>query len=988
MRKILLSLIAVLFINSSAYCQTNLTVPTINATDVILSWDDGGCSQGNYILRYREDGAAWNQNPSITIPNTGGSQTYSLSGINISTTYNWRMKCGNGGSWVNGPDFTTLSTPPCDGPYVIPPPANIAGLNYLGTYNGSYYYESISTGYDWNSANSICISHGGNLAIITDMSENDSLHNWTTNSYNWIGLYQNLSSSNYIENNGGWEWVDGNTLSYINGGWIGFQNWDNNQPDNAGTGGSAPDAHHGLMQTDGSWDDFEGNAQKGFIMEVSRITQTITDFSPDPLTGYLQWSYDTLIITNTSSCDINIRPEFIISHPTSAITATDLLIQWESPLGWNVGTIPYQIDGNGDAYGFWGFPSNDSTGYILTAGLSQLMKIRVHFKNPSQSPPNGAPFGTYTADWTTYQVDSLGNILQTLAPSSSVSLTLSDCSNYSVIDSISTNNVSCNGLSDGDAEVALNSTGSGNYSFLWSNGQTAGSIGNLTAGTYTVIVTDIGLGCVDSMTTIITDPNLPSVSLIGTHITCNGADDGILNASVGGGSGQFDFIWTPSLPNQANQANLPPDAYSLNVVDLLCGDIASASYTITEPALLSSSIINPTDNTSCNPIICNGSFGLTLSGGTQPYVYSWASSSNTDSLRTDLCAGTYTITASDANSCNTFIESGTIADNPFSPYACVTGNDISCAGLTDGSAQASISTGGCGTISSLSYCASSPGTNDYANIELVRIIGDGDSIVNNTSGICDTYEDYTNQYTTLTPGQTYSITVNLGSCNPVGGTVDSAGIFIDWNLNGDFTDSGEKIAVFSGVPSPSINTISITVPNTAALGPTRMRIVSQAQINNQFYPDGPVSACAVGNFGTTYNQPWYGATEDYSIVISGSIPATYIWSNGDTTPSISGLSAGTYSCILTDLNGCSSTNSVIISEPSSILVAENTTDVSCSGYSDGTATLSISGGTPPYSENWNGNDSSALAVGVYYYTITDSAGCIYTDSVSISGPSP
>ena len=48
------------------------------------------------------------------------------------------------------------------------------------------------------------------------------------------------------------------------------------------------------------WDDFEGNAQKGFIMEVSRITQTITDFSPDPLTGYLQWAIDTLIITNTT----------------------------------------------------------------------------------------------------------------------------------------------------------------------------------------------------------------------------------------------------------------------------------------------------------------------------------------------------------------------------------------------------------------------------------------------------------------------------------------------------------------------------------------------------------------------------------------------------------------------------------------------------------------------------------------------------------------
>ena len=167
-----------------------------------------------------------------------------------------------------------------------------------------------------------------------------------------------------------------------------------------------------------------------------------------------------------------------------------------------------------------------------------------------------------------------------------------------------------------------------------------------------------------------------------------------------------------------------------------------------------------------------------------------------------------------------------IVNNPFSPNACITGNNISCNGLTDGTAMAQLTNGGCGVISTLSYCASAPGTNDYATIDLVRMIGDGDSIVNNTNGICDTYEDYTTQYATLTPGQTYSIDINLGTCSQVGGTVDSAGIFIDWNLDGDFTDIGEKIVSFSGVQSPSSHTQNITVPNTAASGPTRMRVIS------------------------------------------------------------------------------------------------------------------------------------------------------------------
>ena len=56
----------------------------------------------------------------------------------------------------------------------------------------------------------------------------------------------------------------------------------------------------------------------------------------------------------------------------------------------------------------------------------------------------------------------------------------------------------------------------------------------------------------------------------------------------------------------------------------------------------------------------------------------------------------------------------------------------------------------------------------------MRLVGDGDSIVNNTAGACDTYEDYTAQYTTLNPGQSYSVDVDLGSCNPTGGAIDSA----------------------------------------------------------------------------------------------------------------------------------------------------------------------------------------------------------------------
>ena len=85
------------------------------------------------------------------------------------------------------------------------------------------------------------------------------------------------------------------------------------------------------------------------------------------------------------------------------------------------------------------------------------------------------------------------------------------------------------------------------------------------------------------------------------------------------------------------------------------------------------------------------------------------------------------------------------------PSACISKTDITCNGYNDGTATAFIVSGNCGNTSTQSYCTSAPGDYEYSNIELVRLIGDSDSISNSTPSICDTYEDYTTQFTTLTP---------------------------------------------------------------------------------------------------------------------------------------------------------------------------------------------------------------------------------------------
>jgi hypothetical protein len=117
----------------------------------------------------------------------------------------------------------------------------------------------------------------------------------------------------------------------------------------------------------------------------------------------------------------------------------------------------------------------------------------------------------------------------------------------------------------------------------------------------------------------------------------------------------------------------------------------------------------------------------------------------------------------------------------------------------------------------------------------------------------------------------------------------------------------------------------------------------------------------------------------------GSSPFTFSWSNAATTEDVTGLAAGTYTVTVFATGGCSSTTTATVTEPSAPLVAgESHTDVNCFGQSTGSATISATGGTAPYSGT---GTFTNLPSGTTTYTVTDSKGCTSTVSVTISQPS-
>lgn len=120
----------------------------------------------------------------------------------------------------------------------------------------------------------------------------------------------------------------------------------------------------------------------------------------------------------------------------------------------------------------------------------------------------------------------------------------------------------------------------------------------------------------------------------------------------------------------------------------------------------------------------------------------------------------------------------------------------------------------------------------------------------------------------------------------------------------------------------------------------------------------------------------------------GTAPLTYAWSNGSSDSAIINLAPGTYTLTVTDSTGVADTSSATISEPLQfIAIAVVDSNVSCSGTPEGGASVSLSGGTLPYTYLWSNNDTTASITGVientYYVTTTDLNGCTNMDTLNV-----
>lgn len=218
-------------------------------------------------------------------------------------------------------------------------------------------------------------------------------------------------------------------------------------------------------------------------------------------------------------------------------------------------------------------------------------------------------------------------------------------------------------------------------------------------------------------------------------------------------------------------------------------------------------------------------------------------------------------------------------------------------------------------------------------------------------------------------------------------TVENA-VGYQWQVDeGSGFSNPSNGAIYSGATTP---TLVITNPSTEMSGYV-YRVVAYGSCLPVVVSAQVTLTVSIVSASTDVVPVSCNGASDGSITLTpsgGTAPYTYNWGGGITEKDRTGLAPGQYFVLVTDSKGCSGLVSAIITQPSALVVAASQTN-SCFGASNGTATVTATGGTAPYSYSWNtvpqqtGSTATGLAPGDYIVTVTDDNNCSKTQSFTI-----
>ncbi|SHM61761.1 gliding motility-associated C-terminal domain-containing protein [Chitinophaga jiangningensis] len=514
--------------------------------------------------------------------------------------------------------------------------------------------------------------------------------------------------------------------------------------------------------------------------------------------------------------------------------------------------------------------------------------------------------------------------------------------------------VSCHGDNSGSISLAV-SGGTAPYTYAWSNGATTATVNNLTAGVYTTTITDVN-GCDTSLTVTITEPDLLTFTATQVDVNCNGDSTGSASVAADGGLRPYQYSWSTGATT-ASITNLKAGTYTCTITDRNGCD-TTATFTITEKAAVTGTVTQ--DNVLCNGGN-TGSITLTATGGTAPYTYLWSNGATTAAI-SGLTIGTYTCTITDANGCTGTV-SASITEPPVLGFTTSQVN-VNCNGSNTGSATVNPE----GGSRPYSYLWSNGATTATINN---LTAGTYTCTITDRLG-CDTTASFT---ITEKDAVTTVITVDSVLCN--GASTGRISLAVSGGTT-PYTYLWSNGATTATISNVAAGTYTATITDANGCDTTVSATITQPELL-RFTTSQTDINCNGGNTGSATVTP-----------AGGHSPYTYLWSNGASTATVNGLTAGTYTCTITDANGCDTTTTITISQKAVIATAVTQTNVLCNGGNTGTVTLTVTGGTTPYTYSWSNGASTStvnnLTAGSYNYTITDANGCDTSGTVIVTEP--
>lgn len=510
-----------------------------------------------------------------------------------------------------------------------------------------------------------------------------------------------------------------------------------------------------------------------------------------------------------------------------------------------------------------------------------------------------------------------------------------------------------------------------NITFTWNTtpAQSTQTATGLSAGTYRIVVEN-RTGCKDSADVNIAAP--PGIQAIfnTTPASCLGASNGSASVIVSGGSPGYTYNWLTTPPQSGNSVNgLPAGALGLVIIDAAgCRD---TFYTQIGELPNSLSLVRQ-----IGPVSCvggsNGSAQVQAITGTGPFQYLWYTTPlQFTSTATNISEGSYRVRVTDAFGCIGFDTAYVTTIPPM--QVVIQSTPVSCYGGQNGILQTSVLGG------SPPYAYSwntSPIQNTPAATGLN--IGMYTLIVTDAGGCRDTVVASMTQpprltiTATSTPAQCYQQANGYAIAQAVGGV---PGYMYLWSTTPAQT----------GVNATGLSAGGYTVT---------VRDLNQCTASAQVQVQQPDDILA----GFAFTQPLCYGNQDGSITVnaSGGLgPYTYLWSHGASGPTASGLPTGTWSVNITDSRGCSKPASVFLPQPTELIITVSGVDLNCSQPPDnGIGSVFASGGSPPYTYQWNGGLqptqawNTGFAAGTWTVIVRDRNLCTRSDSVVLTAPTP